>query len=104
MAAQLAQLAIDLRRRRERQRRLIREKTIETINREIDRRLMPRRQTVDELLDRLGATPISVIDGLCTGHPSHNATPSLGWEAMARGSHVTTHAPLATPTASLAGR
>src|ERR1035441_7693933 len=80
MAAQLPQLAIDLGCRRERQRRLIREKTIETVNREIDRCLMPRRQTVDELLDRLGAMSISVIDGLCPRHPPpQTSAPSGGW-------------------------
>jgi hypothetical protein len=31
---------------------------------------MPRRQTVDELLDRLVTPSITVIDSLRTGHPS----------------------------------
>ena len=78
MAAQLPQLAIDLGCRRERQRRLIREKTIETVNREIDRCLMPRRQTVDELLDRLGAMSISVVDSLRAGHSSQQSYAEQG--------------------------
>lgn len=69
MTAQLPQLAIDLRRCREGQRRLTRGKTIETINREIDRCLMLQWQTVDELLDRLAAPSIPVVDGLRARNP-----------------------------------
>jgi len=69
VAAQLPQLAFQLRAPRKRQRRIVRPQHVQTLDLAIERRLPVRvAQRLDECVDRLGALQSPVVDRL---HPRH---------------------------------
>jgi hypothetical protein len=68
VAAKLAQLSFDLRRVRERQVRIRRREHVESVDLEVDRGLPIRIESLDEIVDWLGAVGCSVEDRLKSRH------------------------------------